>query len=79
MVAARRTADRTNLRVGYIVALTAVDHVFFETCEGIGERFHFGVRLTQQMQHQPQSRSAPYSRQRCHLVHRLLQYYAGIV
>ena len=54
------------------MALAAVNHFFFQPYKGIGERLYVRFRLTQQMQHEPQSRPPPYSGQRCHLVNGLL-------
>jgi hypothetical protein len=54
------------------MALAAVNHLFFQSREGIGERFYVRFGLTQQMQHEPQRRPPPHSGQRSHLVNGLL-------
>jgi hypothetical protein len=46
--------------------------VVLEPRESIGECLHLLVTLAEEMQDEAQSRSASYSRQRCHPVHRLL-------
>lgn len=50
----------------------AVNDFFFEPQKGISKSLHLLVGLTQEMQHEPQSRTPPYSGQRSHLVYGLL-------
>ena len=54
------------------MALTAINDLFLEAYEGSGKGIDLGVRLTQQVQNEPQGGTSSYARQRCHLVHCLL-------
>ena len=72
MVTACGAAYRTSLRIRYIVAHAAIDHLFFETDKSIGERLNLFAGLAKQMKHQTQCGSAPHPRKRSHLVYSLL-------
>jgi hypothetical protein len=54
------------------MTLAAIDDLALEARESVRESLYVRVRLAQQVQHEPQSRSAPYARQRSHLVYSLL-------
>jgi hypothetical protein len=72
MVPTHGSTDRANLGVGYVMAFLAIEDILFEPYKRIGERLYFLFGLTQKMQNQTQSCSAPYSGKRCHLVNGLL-------